>query len=256
MVWPYQSLIQLLLLGHSCCCCSSASSRWWALLLLHASLASSSLHHLPYVRSECYQLDGLAAFLSDYFLYETLEPADRCPPCLPSIDCLFHWRRGDCFDLSLCLVSCLLGAGYDAYCVVGTAPKAITHNDQVNRNVFAYSQDTLLQVQSITSAFPHPPIRKSISHRFSFRVCKQSNDECPFLRTRDGAQEQPAGAAGGVPPQDYTAHVCKPSSMAERGGALTEASLELSSSGGLGRWPPSHNNKRIGILVEDLGFRV
>ncbi|OEH76159.1 hypothetical protein cyc_04413 [Cyclospora cayetanensis] len=74
----------------------------------------------------------LASFVSDYFFYETLEPPDRCPPCLPSVERLFRWRRGDSFDLSICLASCLLGAGFDAYCVVGTAPRTIATNDQTD----------------------------------------------------------------------------------------------------------------------------
>ncbi|XP_026193863.1 uncharacterized protein LOC34620949 [Cyclospora cayetanensis] len=60
------------------------------------------------------------------------EPPDRCPPCLPSVERLFRWRRGDSFDLSICLASCLLGAGFDAYCVVGTAPRTIATNDQTD----------------------------------------------------------------------------------------------------------------------------
>ncbi|KAL8274800.1 hypothetical protein Esti_001275 [Eimeria stiedai] len=95
--------------------------------------SSLKLTLLPF--PECYQAEGLASFISDYFFYETLHPPDRCPPCLPSVDCLFRWRRGDSFDLSICLASCLLGAGYDAYCVVGTAVKAITTNDQVGESL-------------------------------------------------------------------------------------------------------------------------
>eukprot|EP00918_Siedleckia_nematoides_P070846 GHVU01154705.1.p2 GENE.GHVU01154705.1~~GHVU01154705.1.p2 ORF type:complete len:131 (-),score=23.78 GHVU01154705.1:1201-1593(-) len=43
------------------------------------------------------------------------------------------WARGDAFDISMALVSLLLGGGYDAYCVCGTAPKSITNGTQNSR---------------------------------------------------------------------------------------------------------------------------
>lgn len=49
----------------------------------------------------------------------------------PSPSCL-QWQCGDAFDFSIGLCSLLLGAGFDAYCVAGYAPKEVTTNDQSN----------------------------------------------------------------------------------------------------------------------------
>jgi len=42
-------------------------------------------------------------------------------------------QRGDCFDISTLLVSLLVGAGYNAYCVCGYATKNVTLNNQTVR---------------------------------------------------------------------------------------------------------------------------
>ena len=36
------------------------------------------------------------------------------------------WQKGDSFDISIALVSLLVGVGFDAYVVIGKAPKDIT----------------------------------------------------------------------------------------------------------------------------------
>ncbi|CAN0552413.1 unnamed protein product, partial [Ectocarpus sp. 8 AP-2014] len=41
--------------------------------------------------------------------------------CLSACQVL-EWTVGDCFDFAMVLCSLLLGAGYDAYVVYGTAP--------------------------------------------------------------------------------------------------------------------------------------
>jgi hypothetical protein len=43
---------------------------------------------------------------------------------------VLDWQAGDCFDFSIALCSLLIGAGYDAYVVIGTAPKRITSKDE------------------------------------------------------------------------------------------------------------------------------
>lgn len=45
---------------------------------------------------------------------------------------MLEWNCGDSFDLALLLTCFLLGAGYDAYVVLGTAPKHVTLRDQVS----------------------------------------------------------------------------------------------------------------------------
>jgi transglutaminase-like putative cysteine protease len=42
-----------------------------------------------------------------------------------------QWAKADCFDFAIVLVSLLIVVGYDAYVVVGYAPRATTSNDQV-----------------------------------------------------------------------------------------------------------------------------
>lgn len=42
---------------------------------------------------------------------------------------MLRWQEGDCFDMSILLVSILIGNGYEAYCVYGYAPKAVTTRD-------------------------------------------------------------------------------------------------------------------------------
>ena len=43
---------------------------------------------------------------------------------------LDEWQTGDCFDFAIVLCSLLIGVGYKAYVVYGTAPKAITARDE------------------------------------------------------------------------------------------------------------------------------
>jgi hypothetical protein len=61
-----------------------------------------------------------------------------CPPALPqhppshlpSPLSVLGWQAGDSFDMAVVLASLLLGAGYNAFVVVGYAPLAVTMNDQ------------------------------------------------------------------------------------------------------------------------------
>ena len=43
---------------------------------------------------------------------------------------MLNWQDGDCFDFAVTLCSLLVGVGYDAYVVYGTAPKEITTKDE------------------------------------------------------------------------------------------------------------------------------
>lgn len=42
------------------------------------------------------------------------------------------WQAGNSYDLSVLLVSLLIGVGYDALCVSGYAQKRVTLNDQTS----------------------------------------------------------------------------------------------------------------------------
>ena len=71
--------------------------------------------------------------MSTFLDYEQLEDPIQYPESFPSPYTVLQWQAGDCFDLSLVLVSLLAGAGYDAYVVAGYAPREITTCDQVRR---------------------------------------------------------------------------------------------------------------------------
>ena len=56
---------------------------------------------------------------------------DQLPLVIPSpANVLDEWQTGDCFDFAIVLCSLLIGVGYNAYVVYGTAPKEITTKDE------------------------------------------------------------------------------------------------------------------------------
>eukprot|EP00635_Sarcinochrysidales_sp_CCMP3193_P007075 CAMPEP_0118917042 /NCGR_PEP_ID=MMETSP1166-20130328/16959_1 /TAXON_ID=1104430 /ORGANISM="Chrysoreinhardia sp, Strain CCMP3193" /LENGTH=703 /DNA_ID=CAMNT_0006857059 /DNA_START=352 /DNA_END=2463 /DNA_ORIENTATION=+ len=75
-------------------------------------------------------MDSLASFMCHFIQYEPLETVNEFPTVLPSPTQVLAWRVGDSFDLSVLLTSFLLGAGYDAYVVVGSAPSWICFRDE------------------------------------------------------------------------------------------------------------------------------
>ena len=87
---------------------------------------------LPF--TELYEWDQCAAFLADFIEYEELSPPNKLPSRIPSPFNVLQWQAGDSFDTSIVLCSLLIGAGYDAYCVYGAAPKFITTNS-VDKNL-------------------------------------------------------------------------------------------------------------------------
>mmetsp|Transcript_10574 Transcript_10574/g.24612 ORF Transcript_10574/g.24612 Transcript_10574/m.24612 type:complete len:966 (+) Transcript_10574:92-2989(+) len=85
---------------------------------------------LPF--KEVYNLQDACSFVADYLHYEPLESPTSPPSCLPSSTQVLEWSTGDCFDVSMLLCSLLLGAGYDAYVVMGKAPKWVTLKDRAH----------------------------------------------------------------------------------------------------------------------------
>lgn len=83
---------------------------------------------LPF--TELYDWEKCSKFIADYIEYEELEHPDRFPNVVPSPANVLEWQAGDCFDMSTVLCSLLIGAGYRAYVVHGTAPKQITTRDE------------------------------------------------------------------------------------------------------------------------------
>lgn len=68
--------------------------------------------------------------MAEFVTYETLENPLDYPARLPSPSAVIEWQAGDCFDVANVLASLLIGVGYDAYVVVGYAPRSVTLNNQ------------------------------------------------------------------------------------------------------------------------------
>ncbi|RYG49841.1 hypothetical protein EON67_06370, partial [archaeon] len=79
---------------------------------------------LPF--KELYDLGAAARFVAAYIHYEPLDEPCAVPEYLPSPFFTLQTRAGDAFDMATLLASYLLGAGFDAYVVCGTAPRWIT----------------------------------------------------------------------------------------------------------------------------------
>lgn len=54
----------------------------------------------------------------------------KLPKIIPSPANVLEWQAGDSFDFAIALCSLLIGCGYDAYVVYGTAPREITTKDE------------------------------------------------------------------------------------------------------------------------------
>jgi hypothetical protein len=83
---------------------------------------------MPY--TELYEYEECAHFVADYIEFEELMVPNAIPETIPSPANVLDWQAGDCFDMAIVLCSLLLGTGYNAYVVYGTAPKAITTKDE------------------------------------------------------------------------------------------------------------------------------
>lgn len=83
---------------------------------------------MPY--TELYEWEKCSKFVADYLEYEELFEPDKFPEVIPSPANVLTWQKGDCFDIAIVLCSLLIGGGYDAYVVYGTAPRRITAKDE------------------------------------------------------------------------------------------------------------------------------
>jgi len=75
---------------------------------------------------EFYDYIKCSEYMSNFIMYEPLSNPLKYPEFIPSPTSVIEWQKGDCFDMSILLCSLLIGVGYDAYCVIGTAPYEIT----------------------------------------------------------------------------------------------------------------------------------
>jgi hypothetical protein len=83
---------------------------------------------LPYV--DMYDYEGCSKFVANFLDYEELANPSKLPSNIPSPANVLTWQEADSFDFAIVLCSLLLGCGYDAYVVYGTAPKEITTKDE------------------------------------------------------------------------------------------------------------------------------
>lgn len=81
---------------------------------------------------ELYTLEGCAKFISEFMTYEPLEEPLHPPAHMPSPMSILSWQAADAFDAAGVLCSLLIGAGYNAFVVMGYASLAVTINDQSN----------------------------------------------------------------------------------------------------------------------------
>jgi len=90
---------------------------------------------------ELYDVRDCAAFVAAFLEFEPLENPTRPPDSLPSPSAVLDWQAGDCFDFAALLCSYLLGAGYDAYCCYGYAPKWVCLRDTTKQKCPAAAED-------------------------------------------------------------------------------------------------------------------
>ncbi len=79
---------------------------------------------------ELYDYQKAVKFISTFIQYEELDPPNQYPEVMPSPTNVMKWQKGDCFDMSILLASILIGAGYDAYVVFGTADRLLTTKNE------------------------------------------------------------------------------------------------------------------------------
>eukprot|EP00940_MAST-03C_sp_MAST-3C-sp2_P002881 g2881.t1 len=78
---------------------------------------------------ELYDIRSIATFVADHVEFERPTSPESLPLTVQSPTFTMECQKGDAFDMSTLLCSILLGAGYDAYCVFGTAPRWMSECD-------------------------------------------------------------------------------------------------------------------------------
>jgi len=77
-------------------------------------------------------LQACALFVADFLDYLPLDVPTMLPDIVPSPSTIVKMRAGDCVDFAILLCSLLKGNAYDAYVVIGYAPKHVTMLDLSN----------------------------------------------------------------------------------------------------------------------------
>eukprot|EP00956_Cyclotella_meneghiniana_P024642 scaffold49757_cov82-Cyclotella_meneghiniana.AAC.2 len=92
-------------------------------------------------QKELYDLRQCAEFISRFIKYEPLE-SDSAEPVIVTPTQTLKWGVGDAFDISVLLASFLIGAGYDANVVIGSAPSYIRLKDMSEMTCSLTNRDT------------------------------------------------------------------------------------------------------------------
>lgn len=150
---------------------------------------------LPPVR-DLYDATTCARFISQLIRYEPLDPPTELPRVLVSPAQTLAARAGDCLDMSALLASLLIGAGYDAFVVVGTAPKWITlRYEGLSRTTHAVPHDSLdreAQIRIAQGAGGAPYSQKVsaavVLANNKYRPAAALNLESEFLRSQREAE--------------------------------------------------------------------
>ncbi|KPI84563.1 hypothetical protein ABL78_6379 [Leptomonas seymouri] len=90
---------------------------------------------------ELFDLQGCCQFVADYIRYEPLhspllyedvddDKVEELPLQVVSPATTLDWQTGNCIEMSLVLTSFLIGAGFNAYVVIGTATPTVCLCDQ------------------------------------------------------------------------------------------------------------------------------
>jgi polyhydroxyalkanoate synthesis regulator phasin len=94
-------------------------------------MACTSIRPTLLPKTELYDLRQCSEFVARFVQYEPRESSDTEQVVISPTQTL-SWAVGDAFDMSVLLVSLLIGAGYDAYVVIGHAPAYIRLKDQTH----------------------------------------------------------------------------------------------------------------------------
>ena len=114
---------------------------------------------------ELYDLNRCADFVAKFVNYEPLHETR----VLVSPTQTISWAIGDAFDMSILLASLLIGAGYDAYVMVGKAPSYIRLKDQ------SHMQCSLTPKENNDNDLSKP-----------WSVTVDVSDDCPTSKINDG----------------------------------------------------------------------
>jgi hypothetical protein len=165
---------------------------------------------------ELHTLEGCAKFVSEFLTYEPLEEPLHPPSHMPSPMSVLSWQAADSFDAAGVLCSLLLGAGYNAFVVMGYAPLTVTLNDQSSTEYVLSAGDPLLSAADAAAAAAASAASGQKQQQGQGQPASASNSSAG----RSGA---PGTAAGSSGPGSAAASGTGSSSSSKGGGSAEGA---------------------------------